>query len=132
MGETLKRMTKSIQWWTGDWLAFGEGAYGEEAFQALERADKTLANWASVCRGIEPSRRRENIDFSKHAEVAPLPPDAQERVLDRIEAEDATVGRAREMVREEQGKEIQRNVELVTEFVCPACGAVNPNVGGRD
>jgi hypothetical protein len=121
VGETLKRMSKSIQWWAGDWLAYGEDHYGERAFQALERADQTLANWAWVCRKVEPSRRREDVSFSVHAELAPLPPDEQEQALERADAEGWTVKRARE---EARGK--TKNAQLITHIVCPECGALSP------
>jgi hypothetical protein len=121
VGETLKRMTKSVQWWVGDWLAFGEASYGEEAFQAVERADKTFANWATVCRKVDPSRRREDVNFSVHAVLAPLPPDEQEHMLERAASEGWTEGKARE----ETGRK-PKNVEVITELVCPACGEVSP------
>lgn len=121
VGDTLKRISKSVQWWVGDWLAYGEKNYGEEAFQAVERADHTFANWAWVCRKIEPSRRREDVSFSVHAELAPLPPEEQTDKLSKASEEGWTVKRARE----ETGR-APKNVEVVTEFVCPACGEVSP------
>src|SRR5690242_18845623 len=39
IGDVLKRMEKSVQWWIGDWLRFGERKYGEMYSQALEVTD---------------------------------------------------------------------------------------------
>lgn len=99
----LRDAERSVQWWVGDALAFGEAHYGEEAFAELERRDKTLANWATVARGVDPSRRREGVAFSHHAEVASLRdrPEAQEKILKRVETEDLTVGQTRELVQQE-------------------------------
>lgn len=121
VGEVLKVMSKSVQWWAGDWLAYGERRYGEEAFQALEKADQTLANWAWVCRKVHPSRRREDVGFSVHAELAPLPPEEQELALTKASEEDWTVKRAREEVRG-----VPKNVETITYIVCPECGVQSP------
>lgn len=99
----LRDAERSVQWWVGDALAYGEAHYGEEAFAELERRDKTLANWATVARGVEPSRRREGVAFSHHAEVASLRdrPESQEKILKRVETEDLTVGQTRELVQQE-------------------------------
>ncbi len=70
VGMTLRRMAKSIQWWAGDWFAYGEDHFGELAFAELEASDKTLANWASTCRRLPASRRRESLSYSIQAEVA--------------------------------------------------------------
>lgn len=121
VGDTLKRMSKSIQWWAGDWLAYGEDHYGESAFQALERADKTLANWATVCRKVERSRRRDDLPFSQHAEVTSLPPEEQTEVLGMAAENGWTVRRTREEAesrRPDVGK-----TERVETRECPSCGA---------
>jgi hypothetical protein len=43
---------------------------------------QTCANAASVCRSFETSRRRELLSFRHHAEVAALPPDEADALLD--------------------------------------------------
>lgn len=121
---TLKQMSKSIQWWVGDALSYGESHFGEDAFAHLEQSDKTLANWASTCRHIEPSRRRESVSYSVHAEVAPLAPNDQEAILEEAAREGWTVGQARERVREIQLEEAEEGhgaSEVVVTRPCPAC-----------
>ncbi len=124
VGQSLRAMERGIQFWVGDWLAFGEAHYGEEAFAELERSDKTLANWATVARNVHPSRRRESLGFSHHAEVASLPPDEQDEVLTKAEEEDWTVRETREHVesrRSEKQEEEYGRAQVVSTTVCPTC-----------
>lgn len=85
IGRQLQLADLAVRWWIGDWLVYGEQRYGEKYSQALEdqtgRKTQTLMNYAYVAKAVEISRRRENVDFSTHAEVASLPPDEQERIL---------------------------------------------------
>ena len=66
----------------GDWYAYGVArAYGQGATIAEEIGCDlgTLKIAASVCRSIESLRRRNDLPFAHHREVAPLPPDEQDR-----------------------------------------------------
>jgi N6-adenosine-specific RNA methylase IME4 len=88
VGETLKGIEKSIMWWIGDWLNYGERRYGEAYKQALDATDRSYqslrdAKW--VAGQFELSRRRDNLSWSHHREVAPLEVGAQERLLDAAE-----------------------------------------------
>lgn len=88
VGEQLKKIESGVQWWIGDWLRYGEHAYGETYTQAIEQTDlayQTLANTVWVAGKIEPSRRRENLSFKHHAEVASLDPEEQEALLSEAE-----------------------------------------------
>lgn len=131
VGRSLRSMERGIQFWVGDWLAYGEARFGEEAFADLERRDKTLANWATVARKVAPSRRREDVQFSHHAEVASLPPAEQTEVLEEVKENHYTVGQTRDRVREKQqaraetdaaqnGRRTQQ--EKIYEY-CGCCGA---------
>lgn len=83
-GYTLQRMERSIRWWIGDWLAYGERAYGETYAQAVEatgRKVQDLMNMAWVAARVEISRRREDLSWSHHAEVAALDSPDQGRLL---------------------------------------------------
>lgn len=117
VGHSLKLMAGAVQFWVGDWFAYGEAHYGEEAWQYLEVTEKTLANWASVCRRVEPSRRREALKFSHHAEVAPLEPEEQERVLEEAASQGWSVSRIREEVQERE----KPNAVVVQTRICPTC-----------
>jgi len=86
LGTTLKDIEKSVQWWIGDWLNFGERRYGETYAQAVDATDYeagTLRNAKWVASKVEMSRRRDNLSFSHHQEVAPLEPGEQDEWLDK-------------------------------------------------
>jgi hypothetical protein len=88
LGAYLGRMNRSCSWWIGDWLVFGEGAYGDKFAQAVTAtglAEQTLLNRAYVSRNVARSIRRASVPFSVHAEVAPLPPKDQKKWLERAE-----------------------------------------------
>jgi hypothetical protein len=88
---------RASRWHIGDALNFGEALYGEISAQAVEatpseRYDEmqritgmdrqTLMNIASICRRVAKSRRRRELGFWIHAEVAKLEPDEQVRWLE--------------------------------------------------
>jgi hypothetical protein len=91
MGRSLCEGQRVVNWWIGDWWAAGSHRYGERAAAAAEgifgKEFQTLRNTASVCRSFETSRRRDTLTFSHHAEVAALPPDRADKLLERAEQE---------------------------------------------
>lgn len=75
-------------WWIGDWLVYGEQAYGDRYEQAITDTSlgyQTLRNYAWVARKFTMSRRRDTLSFGHHAEVAALPDDEQDVWLARAE-----------------------------------------------
>jgi site-specific DNA-methyltransferase (adenine-specific) len=86
----LNRLEKSVQFWVGDWLNYGEKTYGSTYTKALKMTGYdygTLRNMKMVAGKIELSRRRETISFEIHKEAAALPPDEQEAFLSRAASE---------------------------------------------
>lgn len=84
IGRQLQLADVAIQWWIGDWLVYGEHKWGDKYTQAIEvtgRREQTLKNYHFVAAAIEKSRRRYELNYSIHAEVAPLEPEEQDRVL---------------------------------------------------
>lgn len=89
-GRRLLRVGRAVQFWIGDWILYGERNYGDTYRTAIDRTGyeyQTLANIVTVCREIESSRRREQLTFTHHAEVAPLEHGRQEELLDRAVTE---------------------------------------------
>lgn len=83
VGKTLEQISGAWQWWYGDWWNFGERRYGEKHAQALPDKDySTKATAAWVAGRVQFSRRRENLSFTHHREVAPLETSEQDRWLD--------------------------------------------------
>lgn len=103
IGRQLQLANLAIQWWIGDWLVYGEHKYREKYAQAVQqfgKAEQTLMNYRFVAAAIPISRRREQVDFSTHAEVASLDEEDQERIL----AKAAKEGSTRRAVRREAEK----------------------------
>ena len=86
VGRLLTRAAKASLWWLGDWIRFGERKYGETYAQAVEMSGLevgTLTNAVWVAEKIEISRRRENLSWSHHYEVASIEdPDVADAWLD--------------------------------------------------
>lgn len=109
-GDFLRQAEKSVQFWIGDWLNYGEKKYGETYSQALEITDyeyDTLRKTKYVSNQIEIGRRRPNLSFSHHQEVAPLSPYEQDKWLDRAENEGLTRNELRQEIRGSKLVEIE-------------------------
>jgi N6-adenosine-specific RNA methylase IME4 len=78
IGRLLGRIGSGHQWWVGDWLAFGQQSryvpsenYDRACeLTGVERA--TLQNLVRVARAVACSRRREDLTWAHHVEVAGL------------------------------------------------------------
>lgn len=109
IGETLRRMEKAVQWWIGDWWAFGEHRWGDKAWQAVSGYDyDAIKQMAWVSKHFQPlitpeaeqqtgtrvtnwetgaPTRHENLSWTHHREVATLPSLKAESLLDKAEHE---------------------------------------------
>ncbi len=141
-GRKLGLMGRNVGWWLGDWLRFGNAAYGERYVGASRVTGydvQTLMNMVYVASHIEHSRRREALSWSHHAEVACLSAAEQDAWLDRAEEERLSVRCLRQELRRE--KRARKDVvdEARTQIaqtaaadphahsddanvVCPSCG----------
>jgi hypothetical protein len=87
-GRRLRALEKGLQWCIGDWLRYGENRSWNDIGMAaiivgVEKQTVKNATWvASV---FDSSRRRDELSFSHHAEVAPLPVEQQDELLDWCE-----------------------------------------------
>lgn len=103
IGLQLQTMQGSIGFWIGDWLNFGEKHYGETYTQAVEATGaevQTLMNYKWVAKTIETSRRRDNLSFSAHHEIASAPVDKQDELLQEAVTENLSSRDIREKVKE--------------------------------
>lgn len=97
-GKKLVQVDDAYSWWLGDWWAYGSAAYGERK-AVVESEDwngpayQTCKDVAWVCSEFERSRRRDLVPFSHHREVAALPYEEQEQVLNWCESEHRVAGR---------------------------------------
>lgn len=96
MGRGLAEGQRVINWWIGDWWLAGERKYGEAkaaaaAIDVFGREYDTIRKYGWVCASIESGRRRTDLSFGAHVEVANLPAKEADTLLDRAETESLTV-----------------------------------------
>jgi hypothetical protein len=104
-GRRLGVMGRGVGWWLGDWLRFGNAAYGERYGPAARITGydrQSLMNMVYVASRVEPSRRRDKLSWSHHAEVAAFEPAQQDEWLDRAERDRFSVRCLREALRTER------------------------------
>jgi hypothetical protein len=89
VGRSLGKFISGGLWWIGDWCDYGEGRYGATYAAALAETGlsyQTVAKASYVARRFEFFRRRKNLSWSHHAEVASLEPPEADRWLDHAYA----------------------------------------------
>lgn len=109
-GCQLSGIVDSSSWWLGDWLVFGKTHYADCYQLAIQRAGlryQTLRNYAWVARRFEVNRRRAKLTFQHHAEIASLPIEEQDRLLDLAEREAWTTKQLRNAIRRQAGDLMQ-------------------------
>jgi hypothetical protein len=139
-GRRLGTIGRGVGWWIGDWLRFGNRAYGEKYVRAAKITGydvQTLMNMTYVASSVEISRRRERLSWSHHAEVAAMSPEDQECWLARAEEHRLSVQDLRVMLREERNRqrseteceeppaEVPEALHVAARprgIVCPRCG----------
>ncbi|RLK25450.1 hypothetical protein DER29_3457 [Micromonospora sp. M71_S20] len=106
-GPKLSGLVDSFAWCLGDWLVYGQDKYEGRYAKTVERIGldyQTLRNYAWVARKFESARRRENLSFQHHAEVASLPPAEQDVWLDRAEERGWSRNQLRRHVQQARGR----------------------------
>jgi hypothetical protein len=132
VGRRLGGISRSNQWWLGDWLRYGTAKWGERYVEAAKITGydvRSLANIASLAGCFEMSRRRDNLSWSHHAVVATLEPDEQDRWLDLAAAGRLSVADLRiELHSAERRRDARERAcgqpaeDDVSAFICPQCG----------
>lgn len=117
LGRFLGNLDRRSRWYLGDWLNFGEAVYGERASQGVESSTgeryneaervtgldrQSLMNIRSVCGRVTRDRRRKELGFWIHAEVAALEPEEQVAWLQRAVDEGMSRQALREAIRAEK------------------------------
>ena len=76
IGHTMQQVNRSLNWWLGDWLAFGDREYGQKYAQAVEATDssvESLRKYKGVAERVDRSVRSSVLSWTHHALVAYLP-----------------------------------------------------------
>lgn len=89
-GRVITAIYNATKFARGDWLLYGEGRgdWGQTYTQAIDESGldiQTLQNEVWVAGAVETSRRRENLSWSHHQEIASLDPEQGDRWLDKAE-----------------------------------------------
>jgi hypothetical protein len=122
-GRWLGTVGRGSAWWIGDWVRYGNARYGEryKLVASITGYDtQTLMNIAYVTSRFEPSRRRESLSFSHHAEVAALSREEQDRWLDQAMFERLSVRGLRAELR--RAPQRDRAPSAAATVRCPCCG----------
>lgn len=138
VGRHLGSVGRCSQWWVGDWVRYGTSRWGEkyaEAARITGYDPKSLRNLAYVAARFDLSRRRDNLSWSHHAELAVLDLGEQDRWLDlaidrRLSVSDLRV-ELRAFQRGFKGDArdddaTNRDTSSDTTLVCPHCGGDVP------
>lgn len=115
IGRRLSEVNSSSAWCLGDWLTYGEDAFTGRYRDAIEQTSldyQTLRNYAWVSRRFGLSRRRDNLSFGHHAEVAALPEPEQEFWLRKAEDHSWSRNRLRREVRTSLRERSDADAEL--------------------
>jgi hypothetical protein len=129
-GRRLGVVGRGVAWWIGDWLRYGNARFGEKYSRAARITGydrQSLMNMAYVASRFPPERRRAEVSWSHHAEVAALPPAKQEEWLDRAQHNRLSVGSLRQELRSARragGPDkapADQDATVGTTVVCPAC-----------
>lgn len=116
VGRQVRVLADASAWWVGDWLVYGARAYPERYRRAAKATGldyKTLRNYSWVASRIPATRRRENISFGHHAEVASLSEEEQETWLLRVKVHGWSRGELRRQMRAERDGQTESDCQLV-------------------
>jgi hypothetical protein len=127
-GAELGRAASTHAWDVGDWILQGEthfDATPELTARITELDESTLRGFRYVCQRFERVRRRTNLSFGHHREVASLPPDEADALLDRAESDGLTRAQLRALVaaaRPPHPETVPTRSELVADLLKDAVG----------
>ena len=113
--KALKQVEGCVQFWIGDCLAYRQQKWGMYDDIAEETGmDKGyLRDIKYVADNVELSRRKDNLSFSHHVEVASLPPEKQELFLNMAVENKLSVRDLRnEIKKEKRNDEARHQSEL--------------------
>jgi N6-adenosine-specific RNA methylase IME4 len=117
-GIALVEIGSAVQWWIGDWWAYGKHSYGEriEAFRnglfEGEYTFESLMNYGWVSRAVETSTRVEVLTHRHHWNVAHLSTVEQKKWLARAVKEEWSAAQLRSEIRWQAAREATTAADL--------------------
>jgi len=124
VGKDLGRINQGLLWWIGDWLNYGERAYGESYAQAMEvtgKAYATVKQAAYIAKKFPPEVRREGVTFSHYGVIAGLPDDIGDRLIKLAEGNQWSVTELKEQRAKVENKEEPKREKDPETIICPHC-----------
>lgn len=134
VGIRLGVLSRSSNWWVGDWLRYGTAKWGEKYVVAAKITGydpHSLENMVYVATRFDISLRRETLSWSHHFLVAALAPDEQAHWLDLATERHLSVNDLRIELRAAQrgikaashtGVSKPSGLETSGLAACPQCG----------
>jgi hypothetical protein len=143
LGRRLGTISRGVAWWLGDWVNYGNAAFGEKYSRAARVTGydvQSLMNMAYVASRFDYARRREGLSWSHHAELAALAIEYQDSWLDNAELKHLSVRGLRDAIRAWRADQLRmtsaevRSQDLIGSAqdesaasasgaaVCPQCG----------
>jgi hypothetical protein len=101
VGIQLERLADATRWLFADWLNYGAHHYGDGYAKLAAQvglSEQAVKDLKWVGGKVELSRRRDDLYFGHHREVAPLPPEEQTKWLARAKEKGWSVHRLREKI----------------------------------
>jgi hypothetical protein len=114
-GQVLDLAEGAVQWWRGDWWAFGSGRQWGEGEALAEKVGVnygTLTSYGSVARAFDFSDRSEKLTFSHHLRVMAAPAEERQAWLRRAETEGWSVAELRAALAQGKRLKVARQAEL--------------------
>ena len=102
LGRRLGTVGRGVAWWIGDWVNYGNAKFGQKYSRAARITGydvQSLMNMSYVASRFDCPRRRENLSWSHHSELAGLAIEYQEMWLENAEQKHLSVRGLREAVR---------------------------------
>jgi hypothetical protein len=135
LGRRLGRVGAGANWWIGDWLCYGAARYGERyklASRLTGYDRQTLMNYAYVATHVDISRRRQDVSWSHHAEIAARDSAEQSAWLDRIARDHLSLADLRLELRSHRVRVRDPATSLPRAIIarCPVCGSPLPRPTG--
>lgn len=143
-GTCLSRIEGAVQWWMGDWWAYGED---REWGRGVEIADKiginygTVRNYGTVARAYELSLRNDNLTFEHHRlAMAESNPRRRLEWLDQSVNEEWSANQLKAAIAQQAAigrtKKVELEAERLGKFVVlyadPPWRYENPPMGGSN
>jgi hypothetical protein len=139
LGRRFGEIGRCSQWWLGDWIHYGNAAFGERYSRAAKLTGydaQSLMNMVYVASRFAIYRRRENLSWSHHATLAALEGAEQEHWLTRASEEKLSVADLRVELRSARRAsaavadvDSPRQLATAHTLVCPNCGETVPVAG---